>query len=385
MIRLLCKSNRSYFEVTTCVVLFASLFVLLSVTPAANAQTPAAKSMPPQVEIAGTQLLHLPSAITNKDYDLYISLPRGYSDTAKTFPVLFLTDAQWDFPLVQAIYGQQYYDGFIPEMVIVGITWGGKNPDYDRLRAQDLTPTDVSKKGMYGNAPKFLSFIKNELIPYVEKEFRVKRNDRTLVGSSYGGLFTLYAMFQEPGVFNRYVLTSPAIQWDNKMMYSLNKSFAEQHKDLAAKVFIGIGEYENVTEFQNFVDEVKAMNYKNFELQTKVIAGMGHSGAKAEGYTRGLLAVFARPNVKLDTDVLAAYTGEYSISSQYKITVAQEQGKLVAIAPGNNKIILSAENDVDFYVPGQFIKVHVEKDQAGKVTGFTMYQYGGSMFYKKVE
>lgn len=380
--------NQSCLHVAARIVRAAGLAVfLLSFIQVANAQTqePDAASAAAQVEIAGTQWLHLFSAITNQDYDLYINLPRGYGDSTKTFPVLFLIDAQWDFPLVQAIYGEQYYDGFIPEMVIVGITWGGKNPDYDKLRAYDLTPTDISRNGTYGNAPKFLSFITKELIPFVEGKFRVKRNDRTLMGSSLGGLFTLYAMFREAGVFNRYVLTSPALQWDNKMIYSLHRSYAEQHNELAAKLFMGIGEYEPVTEFQSFADELKAMNYKGFYLETKVIAGMGHSGGKAEGYSRGLQAVLARPSVYIDPALLTAYAGDYVINSMSKITLVQEHGKLFIVFPEYTKIALNAESDVDFYVTGAFLNVHIEKDQAGKVTGFTMHQYSGSVFCQKLK
>jgi predicted alpha/beta superfamily hydrolase len=382
------SANRVGADVKGIFDLIVGLFVLLClVALAAGAQTqePSAVTVPPRVEIAGTQLLHLSSAITKKDYDLYINLPRGYGDTSKTFPALFVLDAQWDFPLAQAIYGQQYYDGFIPELVIVGITWGGKNPDYDQLRAYDLTPTDIGLMMKYGNAPKFLSFITKELIPFVESKFRIKKNDRALMGSSFGGLFTLYAMFQEPGVFNRFVLTSPSIQWDNKQLSSLNKSFAEQHKELAAKVFMGIGEYENVSELQNFAEELKSKNYKSFELQTKVIAGMGHSGGKAEGYTRGLQAVFARPNVKSDTALLASYTGEYMINGQFKVKLAQKQGSLVGVFPDGSTITFCAESDVDFYVTGTFMNVHIEKDQAGSVSGFTVRQYSGSMFCKRVK
>lgn len=382
------SANRVGADVTGIFDRIVGLFVLLCLMAlAAGAQTqePSAVTVPPRVEIAGTQLLHLSSAITKKDYDLCINLPRGYGDTSKTFPALFVLDAQWDFPLAQAIYGQQYYDGFIPELVIVGITWGGKNPDYDQLRAHDLTPTDIGLVTKYGNAPKFFSFIAKELIPFVEAKFRIKRNDRTLMGSSLGGLFTLYALFQESGVFNRYVLTSPSLQWDNKLLFSLNKSFAEQHKELAAKVFMGIGEYENVSEFQSFAEELKSKNYKNFDLQTKVIAGMGHSGGKAEGYTRGLQAVFARPNLHVDPALLAAYSGEYMINSQYKVKLTQEEGNLVDVFPDGTKITLRAESDVDFYVTGQFMNVHIERDQAGSVTGFTARQYSGSMFCKRVK
>jgi predicted alpha/beta superfamily hydrolase len=128
----------------------------------------------------------------------------------------------------------------------VGITWGGKNPDYDKLRARDLTPTDVSHTGQYGYALNFLTFIKSELIPFIESKYGVKKDNRTLIGSSFGGFFTLYALFHEPEPFNRYVLTSPSLDWDNEILYTYNKNYTEKKKELSAKVFMEIGEYENV-------------------------------------------------------------------------------------------------------------------------------------------
>lgn len=166
---------------------------------------------PPQVEIAGTQLLHLTSAIVGQEYDLYVNLPRGYQDTTRKFPVIFVLDAQWDFPLAQAIFGQQYYDGFVPAAILVGITWGGVNPNYDILRARDFTPTNIKQMPVTGGAPKFLRFIKDELVPYVESTYRATKNGRTLMGSSFGGLFTLYALFHETALFDHYILTSPSV------------------------------------------------------------------------------------------------------------------------------------------------------------------------------
>lgn len=376
-------------HIASAAISMTSVFVMLCfIVKSSDAQTSGGTnaSVPPHVEIAGTQLLHLASTITHADYDLYINLPRGYrEDTTKTFPVLFVIDAQWDFSFVQSLYGQQYYDGFIPGMVIVGITWGGTNPDYDKLRAHDLTPTDVSHNGTYGNAQNFLSFITKEVIPFVEGKYRIRPNDRTLMGSSFGGLFTLYAMFQAPGLFNRFVLTSPAIQWDNHMISTLNKNYSQEHKALPARVFMAIGGYENVGEFQKFVEDLKAKQYNDLVLETRVVDGMGHSGAKADGYSRGLQFVFARPDLRIDPAVLGAYVGQYELNPQYKISVVLEDGTLVGIAPDNSRIRLKAESANDFYLPGQFLNAHIERDATGNVTGITLHQYGGDVMLKKVK
>jgi predicted alpha/beta superfamily hydrolase len=359
--------------------------LLVGSVSAGYAQDNNAATPPPQVEIAGSQLLTMSSSICHQEYVLYINLPRGYGDTTKTFPVLYVLDGQWDFSFVQALYGQQYYDGFVPGIVIVGITWGGKNPDYDKRRAFDLTPTDPGKTGNYGNAPNFLAFIKQELIPFIESKYRVSKTDRALVGSSFGGLFTLYTMFHETGTFNRYILTSPALQWDNDIVSSYNKEYAKQTKELRARVFMGIGGYENVPAFEKFADELKSEDYKGFVLETRVLEGFGHSGGKAEGYSRGLQFVYTKPEVKVDPKILNEYVGEYEVNPQMRVTVERDGDRLVGIAPGNFKMTFYAEAEKDFYIKGSYMILHFRRDEAGKVDGFQSEQYTGATFLKKVK
>ena len=209
------------------------------------------------VEIPGSQRLSITSSIVGQEYDIYVKMPGIYSDTNKTFPVLYVLDGQWDFSLVDAIVGQQYYDGFVPAVIIVGITWGGTNPNYDVLRARDFTPTKVGWLPQSGGAPKFLAFIKSELIPFVESRYRVAKNDRTLMGSSYGGLFTLYAMLHETALFHRYVLTSPSLGWDNGITYTYEKNHADRNRQFPIRLFMAIGELEGVSGFQSFADRLK--------------------------------------------------------------------------------------------------------------------------------
>ena len=363
-----------------------ALIILLTfqITGLTLAQT--VRSSPPQVEILGTQLQHLNSAIVGQEYDLYVNLPRGYRDTTKTFPVIFLVDGQWDFPLVQAIFGEQYYDGFVPAAIMVGITWGGVNPNYDSLRARDLTPTNVKQMPQSGGGPKFLKFIKDELIPYVEAKYRTTKSGRTLMGSSLGGLFTLYALFHETGTFDRYVLTSPSLGWDNEILYTYEKEYAAKNKQLPVKLFIGVGGLEGggPDELQKFIAQLKSRNYEGLELETRVIEGIGHSGSKAEGYTRGLQAVFARPTLTLAEGILDQYLGKYQVAPQFTVEITKANGSLLLLAPGDTKIPLFAESDSNFYVKGMYLFVRFKKNEAGKVIGFDVEQFNGMQFAQKI-
>ena len=85
--------------------------------------------------------------------------------------------------MLNSIYGGLLYDGFIPEMIIVGITYSGDNADYGALRSMDYTPVhDVFIPGS-GDAPKFLAFLKEELVPFVENNYHTYPSQRFLMRS----------------------------------------------------------------------------------------------------------------------------------------------------------------------------------------------------------
>ncbi|MGA9365532.1 MAG: alpha/beta hydrolase-fold protein [Bacteroidota bacterium] len=361
-----------------------TFLVLTSLLESMTARAQNAASLP-EVQIPGTQSLKITSSIAGEDYALYVNLPRYYDDKTRVFPVLYLLDAQWDFPLVNAVFGEQYYDGFVPEIITVGITWGGKNPNYDSLRARDLTPTNVQQVPQSGNGAKFLSFIKKELIPFIDSTYRTKKNDRTLMGSSLGGLFTLYAMFHETELFNRYVLTSPSLGWDNEIIYTYEKAYADQKSQLPVRLFMAVGGYEGgIASFQKFVDHLKARNYQGLDLQTRVLEGIGHSGSKAEGYARGLQAVFARSALKIAPDTLQLYVGVYQLNPEVRIRVSRENDQLVLYTPDSTRVLMYAETEKDFYIRGAYLFVRFEKNEMGKVTGLHAKQFSGELFLKKV-
>lgn len=358
-------------------------FLFMCIWVSTEAQQNTFNQNPPYVELQGTQWQKFNSEILNQQFDLYVSLPRNYSDSARTFPVLYLIDGQWDFPLVYSIFGEQYYDGFVHEIIIASIAWGGNNPDYDYLRAKDLTPTNMSDRPQSGNAHNFLKFIKSELVPYIEKNYNVSA-DRALAGSSFGGLFTLYTLFTETDLFNRYMLTSPAIRWDNGVIYNYEKKYAETHSDLPVKLFMAIGGCERVEEYQKFVDVIKGRNYPGLEIESRVLEGIGHSGSKSEGYTRGLQFIYQKPDLKLDADILNKYAGDYEIQPGKNVKLAVKDGVLYAHMPENTEIRMHAISETEFYSLGVYGFANFHFNEEGFVTGFTFQQFDGKMELSKI-
>jgi predicted alpha/beta superfamily hydrolase len=342
------------------------------------------KTSPRQVELAGTQLLTIHSSVVGRDYDMYINLPRNYHDTTRSFPVLYLLDGQYDFPLVNGIYGDLYYDGFLPDLITVGITWGGEHPNYDSLRTRDFTPTSITQVPYTGNAPKFLAFIKGELIPYIDSNFRTNKKDRALMGSSLGGLFTLYTMFHETELFSRYVLTSPSLTWDNNVLNSYEESYHTLHARLPARLFMAVSALEgSEAMFGKFVDRLKSRNYQELQIHTRVLEGMGHAGSKPEGYTRGLQSIFARPSKNIDPVKLSAFVGKYRLNPQVAVSILKENDHIVLLAPDSTKIELQAESDNDFFVRGMYVFIKFHRNDAGAVTGLHVEQFQGGFDWTK--
>jgi len=250
----------------------------------------------PRVDIPGSQVRKITSSIVDgQEYELQILLPGSYGSSNKKYPVVYLMDSQWDFPLVKSIYGQQLYDKFIPEMIIVGITWGGTKPNYDSLRIRDYSPTHHSSVPQSGGADKFLSFMKNELFPFIESSYPADSANRIMMGCSFGGLVTLYAMFSQPKMFSGYVAASPYTGWDNQYIYKFEKDYFQSNSARPVKLYLTVGDVEpSKPGFEKFVAHLASRNYSAVSIQSKVLENTGHSGTKSETFGRGLQFYFQK-------------------------------------------------------------------------------------------
>lgn len=339
-----------------------------------------------EVTIPGSQTKEITSKIINgQEYVLQISLPAGYAKSNKKYPVVYLMDSQWDFPLLTALYGEQYFDGFIPEVIIVGITWGGDHPNPDSLRARDYTPTSEKQLPQSGGADKFLSVIQNEIFPVVENDYRVDINDKTLVGCSLGGLFTMYTLFTHSSMFNRYVAASPAFTWDNNVLYKYEEQYHAVPSNPPAKLFMCVGGVElSVPGFEKLTLFLNNRHYTKLQMESMVLENTGHSGTKGEGYARGLQFVFKRPSLELPSNILNQYTGTYKLNNGMQIELKMEHNAL-AVSIGKNYFRLFAASETDFYLNSSFYKMHFIKDDKRNVAGFELARYGSTEFVKKIK
>lgn len=320
-------------------------------------------SMIPRVELFGTERRTISSSIVNEEFDLYINFPKSYWEPGKksNYPVLYSLNAQWDFQLVAGIFGNLFYDGLVEEIIIVGITWGGVYPDYLALANRDFTPTSSNQFPGSGGAEKFLSVIENEIIPFVNIEYPVT-GDKGLTGSSNAGLFMFYVMFHKPFLFNRFVISSPLVQWENNFLFNYETAFSNKHNQLPIRVFITWGEYEEASSLKRFLSQMVSKNYRGLTLETAVINNTGHAGNKPEGYTQGILYAYKRANLSLPLNDLKKYIGIY-LYNNIKFQISEENKYLIfkwnETDMGSRMYV---QNEDLFYILGRYILFHFKKE-----------------------
>jgi predicted alpha/beta superfamily hydrolase len=327
----------------------------------------------PVVTIPGSEVRKITSTmVAGQEYELQVLLPGDYKAGNKKYPVLYLMDSQWDFPLAKSLYGQHYFDGFIPELIIVGVTWTGRNANPDSLRARDYTPTNEKRLPQSGGAENFLSFMRTELFPFIESNYKADPKDRILMGCSLGGLFTMYALFTHPDMFNGYIAASPAYGWDKEVLYQYEKKYFESNPTLPARLYITMGEVERgLPGFEKLAKHLSERNYKNVSILSKVLENTGHSGTKTEGFGRGMQYVFERGKLKLDPAVLGKYAGVYKIGAA-NVELKVENDVLVFYPNPGNRYVLYADNQNSYYATSEFLKIYFTEPG----TNFIIKRYG---------
>jgi predicted alpha/beta superfamily hydrolase len=248
----------------------------------------------PSVSIANSQLRYIKSSSVGQEYLLKIRLPENYATTNTLHPVLYLLDGDHAFAMATDIVQYLIYGEHIPDLMIVSPAYGSKKaPDQGgkNWRARDLLPFPLPDIDMTPGGVQYLEFMEQELIPFVESNYRVLPDDRTLWGYSLGGIFALYTLFQRPNLFQRYIIVDGIDEKDEKI-FEMEEIFAAQHTDLSIKLFITAPPGEWGSASSKLFTTMENRNYTNFHSEYAHLNDIGHFAVGAEGLTKGLVSVF---------------------------------------------------------------------------------------------
>ncbi len=243
-----------------------SLFVagIFLMVPSVVAQYPTQSTLQ-SVTIPDTEVHSIHSTIVNDDFELWIAQPQaGFVPISdEPLQVLYLLDANLFFGtavemtrLMHKLYGE------LPPLLIVGIAYPTDNGfQQSALRTRDFTPSeDAGMAAMtssmpqmpgvqpvepaMGGADRFLTFIEQEVKPFIDAHYQVDKEGEIVFGSSLGGLFVAHTLLHAPASFDHYIMTSPALWWNQGELFHSNQWTTDALAENSANVFIAAGGLE---------------------------------------------------------------------------------------------------------------------------------------------
>lgn len=184
----------------------------------------------------------LRSEILDERRTINVYLPEGYSasDTAH-FPVVYLLDGSADEDFIH-VAGLFQYCGFpwvncAPPSIVIGIATVDRRRDFTFPTSID---PEREKFPTSGGSEKFIRFIAEELQPYVEERFRVN-DESMIIGQSFGGLLATEILFKKPELFDRYLIISPSLWWDDGSLLEFDPPVLKGSSKVNVEIYLAVG------------------------------------------------------------------------------------------------------------------------------------------------
>ena len=168
--------------------------------------------------------------------------PYNYKDrTDEKFPVVYVLDPGNNLFATFGIVN--YYSDMLkimPRMIIVGIVSNDRERDY--------LPTPSKEQPTGGGADKFLRFINSELVPLIDSTYPAN-SARCIIGHSAGGLFAIYALENQPELFNSFICIDPSLWYNDQSCVKEMPDFLNNNKDIKKSIFVSLSNEEEMGVF----------------------------------------------------------------------------------------------------------------------------------------
>jgi predicted alpha/beta superfamily hydrolase len=196
-------------------------------------------------------------------------LPDGYEKPGQKYPVVFMMNGQNisqfanDAATLDNLAGER-----IPDMILIGISNTGAAGKY-------WSCPDDSGYVKGGNT--FCTFLKDELIPEIRKNYRTN-GYQVFAGQSNTGLLVMYNFLFYPDLFNAYVVASPMLGWCPDFFINKTRAFLKDNPAISKKLYISYGDLDYVQvlkPMQDFKDALK-LSPAGLEWKAELIGNAGH-------------------------------------------------------------------------------------------------------------
>jgi hypothetical protein len=212
---------------------------------------------------------------TGDTYEIIIRKPKDF-DSSKAYHIVYFTDATINSG--KTLLSQPEEN--IKNCILIGI---GHKGDWSSKRQRDFIPSDAggySSKD-FGQASKFFMFMKEELMPNINRKFS-RQKSKSFMGHSFGGLIALYMSLKENKLFDHYYAISPSVWANYHELMKIEENYAAKNKEYSSAISIYAGSLEILNKVlsssKEFYDKVKERNYKSLSITYTVVNGVNHYG-----------------------------------------------------------------------------------------------------------
>jgi predicted alpha/beta superfamily hydrolase len=186
------------------------------------------------------------STALNEQRSVRICLPEKYQPGSTIrYNVVYILDGEIHFHDFLFIYRFAKREHFLPPLILVALP--NTSTSEGNMRDRDFLPEKTADNQKAGGADNFIAFLKNELMPYIDKTYPTS-GENSMFGHSLGGVFTMLVLLKQPGLFTNYYCSDPAFPWNNRRIITMAEESFTHTTELDKTLWIvGVTEtYRNV-------------------------------------------------------------------------------------------------------------------------------------------
>ncbi len=238
--------------------------------------------------VSNAQQFLLRSPRLDREFVVRVSVTPKAMLAERGATVVYLPDGNWYFGLTTDI-ARMLEIGGGPPIVIVAV--GYPVDEFEAVVA--LRETDLVHRRFAGptgevggGGADFLSFILEDLSPFIEARFPVDPERTILAGQSLGGLFAANVLLSQPESFAGYLIGSPSL-WADASVLPGAETFEDGH---GRPVFVGVGSGESPRMRENTAKLAAALAKESASLRVEaaVLEGKHHVSMQGAWFADGL-------------------------------------------------------------------------------------------------
>ena len=244
--------------------------------------------------LGDTRYQRLDSEVLGRPLHLYVRVPEADPQAPdRRYPVVYVLDGGAFFPLLSAYYHALRWGEEVPQLILVGISYGSDRFAGGNYRASDFTAPAADRE-WWGGAPKFQQALADEILPRVESAYPADPERRVLLGQSLGGQFVLYSALTRPELFFGHIASNPALH--RNLDWFLQWQGETPLPNGATRLFLTEAEFDDerlkAPALQWIEHWSAAGREKPFRLEVRMLAGHTHLSAVTEAFRLGVPWLF---------------------------------------------------------------------------------------------